>query len=205
MYPVGLKIHKNLFTEKELENIETIINYNYNWEFEGKKKHHHYPEYVFKNNIKNIISGDCQRKIKTKDICDKCNCHMTINLKNNLPIPLWINNLIITKLIDNNIIKNNWCNCITIIMYKETVLNPHFDSPHIFELPIITLRLFNNSIISFDSKNEFGIDDIIQQRGDLTIMDGECITKYDHSIKKLNDNKTVSLVIRKIHPELINI
>lgn len=205
MYPEGLKILKNIFTNEELNEMEININNEYSWNFENNKKHYHYPKYVFENNVKNVVSGDCERKIKENKICEKCNCHMMLNLKNNNKKPEWINNLIIKKLINLKIIKNDWCNCITIIMYKEAELKPHFDSPHIFELPIITLRLLNDSIMSFDSLNNYNIDEIIQERGDISIMDGECAKEYDHSIKKVNNEKTISIVIRRIHPELIKL
>jgi hypothetical protein len=194
----GFKIYKNIFDSKKMNIIENLFNNNFDWNFHEDKKHHYFPKYTFKNNIKNIHSGLCKREI-LHDICNVCNCHMMIDTNFNNNIPKWIQENIIKELVDNNIIPNQWANCITIIMYKDTKLNPHFDSPHIFELPIISLKLFNDTIISFDEKY-----DIIQNKGDISVMNGLSATQYNHSIKKINNNKSVSIIIRRIHPQLLN-
>lgn len=203
----GLNMYTNLFTENEIYNIEKKIEKNFGWNFTEEKKHHHYPLYKFTNNIKNTLYGLCERKaLDTNEICNKCECHMNINTENNLLIPEWIQTNIIEKLIKCKIIPNGWANCATIIMYKNPKLNPHFDSPHIFELPIVTLKLFNDTFLSFDStKKEILNGDILQKKGNVSVMSGDAAKKWDHSVKKSKntDYFAVSIIIRRIHPKLV--
>lgn len=203
----GLKVYTNLFSDKELYNIEEQIQKDFDFNFVEEKRHHHYPAYKFTNNIKNTHYGMCERKaLNINEICTKCNCHMNINTNNNALIPTWIQQNIIERLVKYKIIPNSWANCATIIMYKNPKLNPHYDSPHIFELPIVTLKLFNDTILSFDStKNEILNGDILQKRSNVSVMSGDAAKKWDHSVKKTKDTNyfAVSIVIRRIHPELV--
>jgi hypothetical protein len=201
--PIGIKMYTKLFSEDQLDNIENIINNYYGWNFKQEKKHHHFPEYKFIDGIKNISYGMCAREPVT-GICKLCNCHMNINTINNLPIPNWIQNIIIKKLVNNGIIPNGWANCATIIMYKDPTLKAHFDSPHVFDLPIVTLRLFSKTILSIDSSKKY-IDNgnLLQKRGYVTLLSGDAATKWDHAINKYENDFAVSIVIRRIHPELV--
>lgn len=193
----GLKIYTDLFTENELENIEKFINDTYDYNFTTDKYTFHYPKYTFTNNTYNVKYGLCERK-PIDYLCNKCFCNMNIITKNNKFIPEYIQQFIIKKLVKKNIIPNEWVNNVTIILYNNPKLVSHFDSAHNFELPIINLRLFNDTYLTINEDTN-----ILHKRGEVSILNGDFATKFTHSINKYINPKTVSIVIRKIHPELL--
>lgn len=194
----GLKIYTEVFTKEELLSIENFINDTYDWNFTNDKYTYHYPKYSFTNNTYNIKYGLCERK-PINYLCDKCYCNMNIITKNNKFIPDYIQKFIIKKLVEKNIIPNEWVNNITVILYNNPKLISHFDSAHNFELPIINLRLFNDTYLTINDTIK-----ILHKRGELSVLNGDFATLYTHGIEKYINSKTVSIVIRRIHPQLLS-
>ena len=84
----------------------------------------------------------------------------------------------------------------------------HFDSPHLFERPIIALSLFSGKSLSFGVKG-LGMQpqehhyEVDMPRGAITIMEGYAANKVNHGVKPVAE-KVASLLLRRMHPSLLD-
>ena len=84
----------------------------------------------------------------------------------------------------------------------------HFDSPHLFQRPIIAIELFSAKRLSFGLKGQgmqpqehhYGVD---MPRGSVTIMEGYAANRINHAVRPVRE-KVASLLIRRMHPGLLD-
>ena len=84
----------------------------------------------------------------------------------------------------------------------------HFDSPHLFERPIVALELFSEKKLDFGVKGP-GMQPqkhhhrVPMPRGSLTIMEGYAANVLNHGVRPVKE-KAASLLLRRMHPSLLS-
>ena len=94
-------------------------------------------------------------------------------------------------------------------LYKSGVgISVHKDSDEHFERPIVSLRLFSDSVLSFGSKGQGCVShpvksyEIPLRVGDVTIMGGFAANNVKHCIKaKHHTTDSASIMLRRIKPK----
>eukprot|EP00945_MAST-04E_sp_MAST-4E-sp1_P000480 g480.t1 len=89
-------------------------------------------------------------------------------------------------------------------MKKNSCLGVHQDEKKLFHRPIISIRLFSDSVLSFGCKG-FGMQEttnfipISQPRGTITIMEGWAANNMVHCIRSRDiKSKSLSIIFRKV-------
>ena len=130
------------------------------------------------------------------------------------PIPDWIfqpDGLCLASiLVALGVLENGWANSAILNVYNKRggKLLGHFDSPRLFQRPIIAIGLFSAKRLSFGvagfgmqpQEHHYGVD---MPRGSVTIMEGYAANRINHAVRPVRE-KVASLLIRRMHPGLLD-
>eukprot|EP01084_Bolivina_argentea_P248752 416165_1 len=156
---INATAYTNVFTETELQNIETLLETIQTQSEQNQNKYKHTSQHEYRGTKKKVLVrtkhffgvrylwGD-QLKQEGKD--KKIGQGLRVDV-DEIPQPL--TESIVKKLVKYEIIADNWVQGIAFNMYKDGTegLGPHFDDKIRFERPIVTLRLFSDARIAFDT------------------------------------------------------
>ena len=123
----------------------------------------------------------------------------------------WLLEKLEKPLIKSSIIEEDFVNSYACNVYHDGSdgLGPHFDDLDRFAQPIVSLRLFSDCRLCFDSKGWIGLDSsffIPMQVGDVTIMEKGlyAVTDVKHSVRAADmTGKSAVLLLRHIHSKLL--
>jgi hypothetical protein len=125
--------------------------------------------------------------------------------------PAWLVEKLETPLVKSKIIPEGFVNSHACNVYHDGSdgLGPHFDDRERFAQPIISLRLFSDCRLCFDSKGWIGLDSgffIPMARGDVTVMEPNqyAVTDVKHCVRATDmTGKSAVLLLRHIHKNLL--
>ena len=158
--------------------------------------------------------GDCEAvPLPPGEACPRCGGKQTLVTEQCNDIPAWIfqpdGPCLASILVKLGILENGWANSAILNVYNKRggKLLVHFDSPHLFERPIIAIGLFSSKRLSFGVAG-LGMQpqehhcEVEEPRGSVTIMEGYAANLINHCVKPVRE-KVVSLLLRCMHPELL--
>ena len=159
--------------------------------------------------------GDCdEQPLPPGRVCSKCKGAQSLHTERCNNIPEWIYRAdqpcLASILVEVGILENGWATSAILNVYHKRggKLLAHFDSPHLFERPIIALSLFSAKSLSFGVKglgmrpqeHHYKVD---MPRGAVTIMEGYAANRLNHGVQPVRE-KVASLLLRRMHPTLLD-
>jgi len=153
--------------------------------------------------------------------CERCKGRQVVTAKGCNDMPPWLRQTareVLTTPVERGL---DCINQVVINGYlkRGAKLNGHFDSPHLFRRPIVSLRLLSACELSFgvfpcpsgvSKEDQNGRSDkprlfaIPQPRGTLTRMEDFAARAVRHAIlPTMEDGPTASIIFRQVHDELL--
>ena len=154
--------------------------------------------------------GDCEvAPLPPGQKCPRCKGAQTLVTEQCNDIPDWVRELVAPILVTTGVLKSGWANSAVVNLYSKRggKLLAHFDSPHLFERPIIAISLFSTKGLHFGVKG-FGMTpqdyhyEIGMPRGAVTVMSGFAADKINHGVPPVK-GKAATLLLRRMHPSLL--
>jgi alkylated DNA repair protein alkB family protein 5 len=129
-------------------------------------------------------------------------------------IPLWISDMVISRLEARKIVPKGWVNSATINDYAAGgCIVSHIDPPHLFDRPIASVSMFSDCNLVFGTQFKFpkeAVQDIetstpvlVQAcpRGFATVLKGYSANKITHAIRPCDlPSRRASIILRRVLP-----
>lgn len=162
-----------------------------------------FPKYSYGDSM-TPKSGMCKEIACT--YCRVCKGKQEIITEDCDDIPKWIHKYVVRPLVKKKIIADEWINEVVLNVYHtpSAGLAAHFDSPHLFSRPILSLRLFEKAELIFGSSHLSGGKDSFRVKipvGTLTIMEGDAANLINHAVSRGRKKMSASILMRHVLDE----
>ncbi|XP_071947937.1 RNA demethylase ALKBH5-like [Antedon mediterranea] len=126
------------------------------------------------------------------------------------PIPKWIHDMVVAKLVAKNIIVDGFVNSAVINDYKPGgCIVSHVDPIHIFDRPIVSVSFLSDSALSFGCKFSFKpirvtkpIVCLPMTRGCVTILSDYAADQVTHCIRPQDIRaRRAVIILRRVYPD----
>lgn len=129
------------------------------------------------------------------------------------PVPDWLCELVEKRLIAVGLIARDWLNSFAINVYHDGSLGlaPHMDDTSRFEQPIFSLRLYSSSRLTFGAQAQGMTNPLFfipMPRGCITVMEdgGYAANKLTHCVRPSDmSGKSASIVMRRFRVNLLRV
>ena len=155
-----------------------------------------------------------QRPLPPGKVCKHCRGAQSLVTEECNSIPDWIYQpdrpCLASILVELGVLEDGWANSAILNVYNKHggKLLAHFDSPHLFERPIIGISLFSAKSLSFGLKG-LGMQPqehhytVHMPRGVVTIMEGCAANQINHGVLPVAE-KAATLLLCRMHPSLLS-
>jgi len=206
-FPIGLVTICDLFSEDQLNDVESKIN-QLNLESQ-KRSFQRYPN-TRQPTIKHSKLVRTKFFFGSRYLWPGNNTNEKGIRTDVAPPPSWIKDIVEEQLTESSIIPPNWVNQYSTNIYHDGSMGiqSHFDDADKFERPIASLRLFTASRLCFGAEG-IGMSNVLffvpLPRGCVTLMGpGFASDGIKHCIRSCDiSGKSASILLRRVHPHLL--
>ncbi|UPR01697.1 RNA demethylase [Chloropicon primus] len=207
-YPAGVTTYTGLFSEEELENVEKRV-----LDIEASLEGRLLPESCYdrsqnQSSVRRTKLFFGARYLWTKEQIAGFESSRAGGIRLNVPrVPKWVRDCVEEPLVQSDILPKDFINSSAINIYHDGSegIQSHYDDDSRFARPIVSLRTFSDSRLSFGTKF-FGYVNgsffVPMPRGCITVMEekGYAANGIKHSVRAVDmTGKSVAIILRHVH------